>query len=303
MEKYDHYDYEKLTADIKRLRYEHPELSIGSIGKSELGRDLYYIKLGCGAKSVFCNATHHALEWITTPILIKFAEDYMKAYACGKSLYGFSPRELFNKVSIYLVPMVNPDGVDLVLNGLPQDNPNYDNLLAWNGGSDDFSTKWQANNNGVDLNHNYDALWAVGKAAEPENGIFGPGPTRYSGEFPESESESRAVANFSRSVNFDLVIALHSQGAVIYWTFDSINPPNSYAIGKKLEKASGYALDLTEGMASYSGYKDWFMQEFNNPGYTIEVGLGENPLPISQFDEIYKRVCPALLTAAESVIN
>ena len=303
MEKYDHYDYEKLTADIKRLRYEYPELSIGSIGKSELGRDLYYIKLGCGAKSVFCNAAHHALEWITTPLLIKFAEDYMKSYACGKKINGFNARELFNKVSVYLVPMVNPDGVDLVLNGLSQDNPNYANLLAWNDGNEDFSTKWQSNNNGVDLNHNYDALWEIGKAAEPENGIFGPGPTRHSGEFPESESESRAVANFSRSVNFDLAIALHSQGEVIYWTFDNINPPNSYAIGKKLEKASGYMLDQTEGMASYSGYKDWFMQEFNKPGYTIEVGLGENPLPISQFDEIYARVCPALLTAAESVIN
>ena len=70
---------------------------------------------------------------------------------------------------------------------------------------------WQANANGVDLNHNYDALWEVGKAAEVENGIFGPGPTRYSGETFESESESRAVANFSRSMNFDLVIALHSR--------------------------------------------------------------------------------------------
>ena len=246
-------------------------------------------------------ATHHALEWITAPILIKFAEDYMKSYAHGEKLYDFNVSELFGKVSIYLVPMINPDGVDLVLNGLSSDNPNYHNLLEWNNDSEDFSMKWQSNNNGVDLNHNYDALWEIGKAAEPDNGIFGPGPTRHSGESPESESESRAVANFSRSINFDLVIALHSQGEVIYWTFNDINPPNSYEIGKKLEKVSCYMLDETEGMASYSGYKDWFMQEFNKPGYTIEVGLGENPLPISQFGEIYEQVCPALLTAADSV--
>ena len=92
--------------------------------------------------------------------------------------------------------------------------------------------------------------------------------------------------------------SLYSQGEVIYHTFDNIVPPNSLAIGKRLEKASGYALDMTEGMASYSGYKDWFMKEFNRPGYTIEVGLGENPLPIEQFGEIYERVCPALMVAA-----
>jgi len=282
-EKYDNYDYEKLTADIKRLRYEHPLLEIGSIGKSELGRDLYYIRLGCGKISVFYNATHHALEWITSAVLMKFAEDYIQSYNNGENLCGFNVRELFNKVSIYLVPMVNPDGVDIHLNNLRPD-----------------SAAWQANSRGVDLNHNYDALWEVGKSAETENNIFGPGPTRYSGEYPESESESRAVANFTRSMNFDLVIALHSQGEVIYWTFNDINPPRSYIIGKRLEKASGYSLDETEGMASYSGYKDWFMQEFYKPGYTIEVGLGENPLPIEQLGEIYKRVCPALLEAAKA---
>ena len=195
---------------------------------------------------------------------------------------------------------VNLTGVELVLNGLNASNPNYASLLRWNNDNADFSEIWQANNNGVDLNHNYDALWQVGKSAERENGVFGPGPTRYSGEHPESEAESRAVANFSRSIKFDLAIALHSQGEVIYWTFDNIEPPNAAAIGKKLEKASGYELDSPEGMASCSGYKDWFMQEFNKPGYTIEVGLGKNPLPIEQLESICKRVFPALIAAASS---
>ena len=41
--------------------------------------------------------------------------------------------------------------------------------------------------------------------------------------------------------------------------------------------------------SSFAGYKDWFIQEYNRPGYTIEAGLGENPLPISQFDNIYEK--------------
>ena len=39
--------------------------------------------------------------------------------------------------------------------------------------------------------------------------------------------------------------------------------------------------------SSFAGFKDWFIQEFNKPGYTIEAGIGVNPLPISQFNEIY----------------
>lgn len=39
--------------------------------------------------------------------------------------------------------------------------------------------------------------------------------------------------------------------------------------------------------SSFAGYKDWFLQEYRRPGYTIEAGIGNNPLPISQFNEIY----------------
>ena len=58
---------------------------------------------------------------------------------------------------------------------------------------------------------------------------------------------------------------------------------------------SGYTLDQTEGMASCSGYKDWVIGELYVPAFTIEVGLGENPLPLSQFDKIYKDNLPMLL--------
>ncbi len=40
--------------------------------------------------------------------------------------------------------------------------------------------------------------------------------------------------------------------------------------------------------SSFAGYKDWFIQDYNRPGFTIEAGIGVNPLPISQFDEIYR---------------
>ena len=61
---------------------------------------------------------------------------------------------------------------------------------------------------------------------------------------------------------------------------------------------SGYALADTPYASGFAGYKDWFLSAFRRPGYTVEVGLGENPLPISQFDTIYHAVEGLLLTAA-----
>lgn len=97
-----------------------------------------------------------------------------------------------------------------------------------------------------------------------------------------------AIYNFTLSHDFRLVIAYHTQGQEIYWQFQDYNPPNALVIGEQFAKSSGYALAETPYNSSFAGYKDWFIQTYNRPGYTIEAGIGENPLPISQFDEIYQ---------------
>jgi len=293
------YTYEIMERDIMGLKARYPFLEVGVAGKSVLGKNLYYIKLGNGPNQVFYNGAHHSLEWITSPLLMKFIEEFSKAYVEGRTLSkGYNPRTIWSTSSIYIIPMVNPDGVDLVLNGLNADNPYYSDLIKWNNGSTDFSKVWQANIRGVDLNHNYNAAWEQSKEAEAEYGITGPGPTRYSGPYPESEPESKAVVDFTRAHNFRLVLAYHSQGEVIYWNFMNMAPPLGRLIGEQFSKASGYALDQTTGIASYSGYKDWFIKDYRRPGYTIEVGLGRNPLPISQFNQIYNDNLEILLLAA-----
>ena len=54
--------------------------------------------------------------------------------------------------------------------------------------------------------------------------------------------------------------------------------------------------------SAYAGYKDWFIKHFRRPGYTIEAGSGENPLPLSQFPEIYRDNLGILVTAALEII-
>lgn len=292
------YTYDVLTVNLQGLKARYPFLQVSNTGSSVLGRTLFTLRLGTGPNQVFYNAAHHALEWITSPVLMKFAEDFLKAYASGVPLGGYNVRDLWTQSSIFLVPMVNPDGIDLVVNGLSPENPFYKDLIVWNKGSTDFSTDWEANVHGVDLNHNYDAGWEQSKEQEAALGITGPGPTRYSGPSPLSEPESRAMARFTRSHDFRLVLAYHSQGRVIYWNFRNMAPPEARVIGENLSQISGYALEEATGPASVAGYKDWFTQEYHRPGYTIEVGSGTNPLPISQFDEIYRENLGMLLYAA-----
>jgi g-D-glutamyl-meso-diaminopimelate peptidase len=292
------YTYDVLQRDIQGLMARYPFAVYGVAGQSALGRSLYYIRLGSGPNQVFYTAAIHALEWITSPVLMKFAEDLLSAVATGGSIDGYDAGYIWNTSSIYIVPMVNPDGIELVLNGLQPGNPNHDELIRWNNGSTDFSTDWEANNNGVDLNHNFNAAWEESRQAATDMGITGPGPTRYPGAYPESEPESRALADFTRSHDFRLVLAYHSQGEVIYWNFMGLEPPEARTIGEALAADSGYTLEQATGITSYGGFKDWFIQDYRRPGYTVEVGRGRNPLSISQFGQIYSANLPLLLHAA-----
>jgi g-D-glutamyl-meso-diaminopimelate peptidase len=292
------YTYEIMKKNFEGLKARYPFIQVGSAGKSELGKELYYVKLGDGPNKVFYNASHHAIEWITTVLLMKFIENFSKAYALGKNLEGYNVPDIWNKTSIYVMPMVNPDGVDLVLSGLDRSNPYYNDLIKWNNGSADFSKNWSANIRGVDLNHNYDAMWQASKDAEKSYGVYGPGPTRYSGTAPESESESKTVADFTRENYFRLVIAYHTQGEVIYWNYQNLASAEARRIGEIFSRLSGYELGETYGITSFAGYKDWFIEKYRRPGYTVEVGLGVNPLPINQFNKIYKDNIKVLLEGA-----
>ncbi|MCI8384393.1 MAG: hypothetical protein HFJ33_06015 [Clostridia bacterium] len=152
-----------------------------------------------------------------------------------------------------------------------------------------FHSGWYIfNTTGVDLNLQFPAGWEKAKEIKYAQGFTRPSPRDFVGYGPLTEPEALAIYNFTLSHDFRLVIAYHTQGQEIYWQFQNFNPPNSQAIGEQFAEASGYTLAKTPYNSSFAGYKDWFIQTYNRPGYTIEAGIGENPLPISQFDTIYQ---------------
>ena len=278
-----------LQNNIEQLKKKYRFLRTGNIGYSVLGKPIPYIKIGSGTNEVMYSASIHANEWITSVVLMKFVENFCKAYEKNEKIYGYSAREIFNKSSIYIVPMVNPDGVDLVTGVIPENTGRYNQFkdISLNFPSIPFPSGWKANFNGVDLNLQFPAGWVNAKRIKYAQGYNKPAPRDFVGYGPLTEPEALALYNFTLIHNFRLILAYHSQGQVIYWKYADFLPEDSEEIGKKFAEVSGYTLDLTPPESAYAGYKDWFIQEYNRPGYTIETGLGVNPLPISQFNKIY----------------
>lgn len=122
------YSYSILSSNLVSLIRKFPFLNLQTVGNSVMGKNIYVIKLGNGSNKVFYSASIHANEWITSVVLMKFIEDYCDAYNNNSSLYGYSVRELFDSASIYIMPMVNPDGVDLVTGSLSSNSPIYTKL-------------------------------------------------------------------------------------------------------------------------------------------------------------------------------
>ncbi|KAB7670027.1 M14 family metallopeptidase [Bacillus sp. B1-b2] len=276
------YDYGDLEMDLKSLTNIFPFVNLSTIGKSVLGNNIYALKIGKGTKKIQMNASFHANEWITTPILMTFINEFLLSLTNNAAIRNVQTMPLYQSVSLTIVPMVNPDGVNLVLNGPLEANKTE--VLEINNGSTDF-TGWKANIRGIDLNNQYPANWEIEKERkEPKS----PAPRDYPGDTPLSEPEAIVMADLATREKFDRMLALHTQGKEFYWGYEGLEPPESLQLANEFNRVSGY--EAIQYVDSHAGYKDWFIQEFRKPGFTIELGKGINPLPLSQFDEIYKDV-------------
>lgn len=286
------YTYSDVMADIVSFAADYPFLRFFKFGQSVMGKPLYGIKIGTGPKKALYVSGHHSLEWLTSAMIMSFVRAYADAIKNGKELCGYNARELAVETTMYIVPMLNPDGIDLVAGNIPESSPYYQRLREMFPGLD-FATTWQANINGVDLNHNYNAGF------DPI--LPGPAPSRYGGPYPESEPESRALAQLTREIDPALVIAYHSQGQEIYYDFEGHVPPRGEELAQQFARISGYTATKPTGTAAFGGYKDWFIKEYDRPGFTIEIGLGKNPIGFDQLEQVLgENICVMMYGAANA---
>lgn len=285
---------------ILQLTRTYPFCRSELLTRTAFQRPVRTLVIGNGPRKVIYSAAHHANEWITSLVLLKFAEELAQAIQSGGTLFDRDAKTIQETATIYMVPMVDPDGVDLVVGEITEGNIQYDlaRRLAQDYPTIPFPDGWKANLLGVDLNLNYPAGWLQAREIKFSQGFTTPGPRDYVGRAPLNQFETKALAGYTEFINPELVLAYHSQGKEIYWSFQDYEVPGARELGEEFARVSGYTLTEPAYNSSFAGYKDWFIQNFRKPGYTIEVGQGVNPLPLEQFDEIYRDNLGILVLAA-----
>ena len=291
---------ERNQQSLQQIAKAYPFVKLEEVGDTDFQRPIWMLTIGTGPRKVLFTAAHHANEWITALVLLKYAEDLADAIGKDGILFGQRAKALAEAVTIHLIPLVNPDGVDLVTGAIGPENAQYALAkgLAENYPTIPFPDGWKANLLGTDLNLNYPAGWLQAREIKFSQGFTRPGPRDYVGRAPLDQEETDALAELTEELDPDLVLAYHSQGKEIYWKFKDYFVPGAEELGKVMARVSGYTLADTPYESAFAGYKDWFIQNFRRPGYTVEVGSGVNPLPLSQFPEIYRDNVPLLNIAA-----
>ena len=232
-------------------------MSCTTLTRTILGREIPLLTLGRGKRAVLYVGAHSGTEGLTAEVLLDFAQEYLRQYKRLATVYEYPMRYLFEDRRIYIVPMLNPDGVEYVLHGLEAENPLRERVLRMNGGED--LSLWRANARGVDLGHNYDA---------------GFGFSGRCGEHPESEPETAALCRFLRAHREEImgVLSFHTGNGEIFCSCGDNLSAKTMAVGRVLSRFTGYRLHRPESLSPQGTLADWCINVLHRPAFTVDCG-------------------------------
>ena len=287
------YTYQEMQVDLNSLKATYPKMQMDVLGNTIDGRQLYHVVVGnpSAPHKILVHGGIHAREYISSQLVMREIVALLEMQKNNLLYHGQSVATLLQNTCIHFVPMVNPDGITLVQGGIDALNTQAAKTMVMSMAAQDQVTdlatylrKWKNNINGVNLNRNFDAFWqeATPKVDHPSN-MF------YKGTGPESEVESKALANLCRQIMPDYTISYHTQGRVIYWYFGETG--NYKAKGQHLANVvhqnTGYTISNTWSQTDAAGFKDWAVQKLDIPSVTIELGRGTSPVDESQITQMW----------------
>lgn len=193
-------DVDMLEQYILNLgRYDGVDVAV--IGQSELGRNIYMITVNLGGGSdkplIMLSGGVHAREFAGPEYLIKCLNDTL-----AKSQTDAYTRLMLSRVTIVVVPLVNPDGRELIMDG--------------------GASRRKSNANGVDLNRAMPSVNA-GQLAPGvrlvEDFSNHPGLAFFAGEHLGAESETQALIKWYNTYvpKATAYIDMHQQGGISYY--------------------------------------------------------------------------------------
>ena len=174
-----HMTWAALTLEVNDWADENPDIvDLTSAGKSELGRDLWVVRLsdwsmdtkpnGSAKEIIYIDGGHHGNEYLGTALAWLSAKWYINGWNDGNEE---AVRALQNS-EIHVLIMLNPDG-------------------------NDIDTRWNINQ--VDLNRNYDHYWNTCPTTQPGSAAFS-----------ESETEANAAYINAHVTDADLYVTMHT---------------------------------------------------------------------------------------------
>ena len=282
------YSYDLMRQEIHELETVHRGLvQVEVIGQTPYGRDIFAIGIGHGSACAVLSGSHHAREWMTTQLLMKMLRTYASAYVSNYAVGGYAVREILDQTTIWFVPMVDVDGVELQQRGATAFSESVrESLIQMNRGSEDFSA-WKANAEGLDLNRQYDGAWE----GISVDAVTHPASKNYKGTRPFEAMEVKALMAFLEKVNPPAEIAYHSAGEVIFWGLElDLDDPRHMA-GKELANLTGYELLPPLSDKHGGGLTDWWTYNLGKIGFTVEIGsptTGEGPVSQTEFPKVWE---------------
>ncbi|HHT98385.1 MAG TPA: hypothetical protein GXZ90_10890 [Clostridiales bacterium] len=270
------YSYNTFIKDSKLLAKQYKNiLKYITIGNSHDNRDIVLLKLGKGKIKIIITAGVHGRESINTIVIMKIIEDLASIYKKDKD-------NILNKFTFYIIPMLNPDGYMIALNGF--DEINELNLRMKCKKFNIAYPEWKYNARGVDINRNFPSkLWNA-------NDI---------NDFIASEKETKALIYAFKKYKSTVFFDIHSRGKEIYY-YRSVmsNKYNMFQlyIAMRIEKAIGYKLVKPKDEIDYNdsggNTVHYFSEYFIMPALTIETINNEEtfPLDISLREETYNEL-------------
>ena len=282
-DQYDYHTYQELTDELHSLQANHSDImSLTSIGKTYEGRNLWMVKLSDNVDKeddepgVLFMGAHHGNEWPGIEICLFFIQYVVEHYE-NDTLPEI--RNAINNTQIFLIPMINPDGVmaDTRKNCVPNHGP--------------FGYSSSVTSYGVNLNRNYDDPWFLAYLFPVQYYlpfILSDSSFNYRGPYPFSENETRAVKNFAEAHAISISISYHSYGEFIIYpwlhtTKQTPDEPLFRSVGENISSINHYYLLVKEDrrIPLYGGTlgssENWLYREKGTIAYTIEAGAQQRP--------------------------
>ncbi len=253
----ENFGYLETAEAVHNLVKKYPEiLRREKSGFSAEGREIFSVKIGKGKGKILAVGGIHGREFLTVSYLLRCLEEYSQALSKNSLYAGYSVREIFEKFSLYAVPLSNPDSVEIFLS--------RDKTPASYKG-EGYLYKNNARN--VNINANFPFAWE--KVPESRQG----------GAFAESEKETRFLMNLCERESFEALLSFHTRGNCIYWR-DKGNGEikGDREIAERLSRECGFSLmKPTEDAENYSGgFENWFRYRFKKPAFCVELIKDEN---------------------------